>query len=182
MRTGRRESSPSRHAGLGERHPRARRGGEDLSGLVPPAVASYIAAAALPLDGPAQEQRVVLEALEDVKGRDIVVFNTARMPSMSSAWLIASGRVYAPGQGLADRVQEKVREGGARVLTASRAKRAASGCGRLWRRGGAHHASDGARFLQSGGVWGGKTVRFQLEKNPNAVARLHVLAGKRPAA
>ena len=28
------------------------------------------------------KQRVVLEALEDIKGRDIVVFNTARMPSM----------------------------------------------------------------------------------------------------
>jgi ribosome-associated protein len=28
------------------------------------------------------KQRVVVDALEDVKGRDIVVFNTARLPSM----------------------------------------------------------------------------------------------------
>lgn len=62
-----------------------------------------------------KKQRVVLEALEDVKGRDIVVYNTARMPSMFERVVIASGESNRQVRALADRVQEKVREGGARV-------------------------------------------------------------------
>ena len=31
------------------------------------------------------KQRLVVEALEDVKGYDILVFNTARLPTISSA-------------------------------------------------------------------------------------------------
>src|SRR5467141_4936410 len=62
-----------------------------------------------------KKQRVVLEALEDVKGRDIVVFNTARMPSMFERVVIASGDSTRQVKALADRVQEKVRESGARV-------------------------------------------------------------------
>jgi ribosome-associated protein len=62
-----------------------------------------------------RKQRVVLEALEDVKGRDIVVFNTARMPSMFERVVIASGESNRQVKALADRVQERMRENGARV-------------------------------------------------------------------
>src|SRR5229473_167561 len=62
-----------------------------------------------------KKQRVVLEALEDIKGRDIIVFNTARMPSMFERVVIASGESTRQVRALADRVQEKVRENGARV-------------------------------------------------------------------
>jgi ribosome-associated protein len=62
-----------------------------------------------------KKQRVVLEALEDVKGRDIVVYNTARMPSMFERVVIASGESNRQVRALADRVQEKIREGGSRV-------------------------------------------------------------------
>jgi len=62
-----------------------------------------------------KKQRVVLEALEDIKGRDIVVFNTARMPSMFERVVIASGDSTRQVKALADRVQEKARESGARV-------------------------------------------------------------------
>src|SRR2546425_12204871 len=62
-----------------------------------------------------QKQRVVLEALEDIKGRDIVVFNTARMPSMFERVVIASGDSTRQVKALADRVQEKVRQNGVRV-------------------------------------------------------------------
>src|SRR5256885_15074039 len=62
-----------------------------------------------------KKQRVVLEALEDIKGRDIVVFNTARMPSMFERVVIASGDSTRQVKALADRVQEKVRENGVRV-------------------------------------------------------------------
>ncbi len=62
-----------------------------------------------------KKQRVVVEALEDVKGRDIQVYNTARMPSMFERVVIASGDSTRQVKALADNVQEKVKEGGARV-------------------------------------------------------------------
>ena len=61
------------------------------------------------------KQRVVVEALEDVKGRDIVVFNTARLPSMFERVVIASGESNRQVKALADRVQERVKETGGRV-------------------------------------------------------------------
>ena len=62
-----------------------------------------------------QKQRLVVEALEDVKARDIVVFNTARLPSMFERVVIASGTSNTQVKALADRVQERVRESGGRV-------------------------------------------------------------------
>jgi len=62
-----------------------------------------------------RKQRVVVAALEDVKGRDIVVFNTARLPSMFERVEIASGDSSRQVKALADRVREKVKESGARV-------------------------------------------------------------------
>ena len=61
------------------------------------------------------KQRVVVEALEDVKGRDILVFNTARLPSMFERVVIASGDSNRQVKALSERVQERVRELGARV-------------------------------------------------------------------
>jgi ribosome-associated protein len=61
------------------------------------------------------KQRLVVEALEDVKGRDIIVFNTARLPSMFERVVIASGDSNRQVRALSDRVQERVREMGARV-------------------------------------------------------------------
>jgi ribosome-associated protein len=61
------------------------------------------------------KQRVVVEALEDVKGRDILVFNTARLPSMFERVVIASGDSNRQVKALSDRVQERVKELGARV-------------------------------------------------------------------
>ena len=62
-----------------------------------------------------KKQRVVVAALEDIKGRDIVVYNTARMPSMFERVVIASGDSTRQVKALADSVREKVRESGARV-------------------------------------------------------------------
>ena len=62
-----------------------------------------------------KKQRVVVDALEDIKGRDIQVFDTARMPSMFERVVIASGDSTRQVKALADNVQEKVRENGARV-------------------------------------------------------------------
>ena len=61
------------------------------------------------------KQRVVVEALEDVKGYDIQVFNTARLPSMFERVIVASGTSNTQVKALADRVQERVKENGAAV-------------------------------------------------------------------
>ena len=62
-----------------------------------------------------KKQRLVVGALEDIKGRDIVVFNTARMPSMFERVVIASGDSNRQLKALADNVQDRVRENGGRV-------------------------------------------------------------------
>lgn len=62
-----------------------------------------------------KKQRVVVEALEDIKGHDILVYDTARLPSMFERVVIASGDSTRQVKALADHVQEKIRESGARV-------------------------------------------------------------------
>jgi ribosome-associated protein len=62
-----------------------------------------------------KKQRVVVEALEDIKGRDIQVYNTARMPSMFERVVIASGDSNRQVKALADNVQDKINENGAKV-------------------------------------------------------------------
>lgn len=62
-----------------------------------------------------KKQRTVVDALEDIKARDIVVFNTARLPSMFERVVIASGDSTRQVKALADHVQEKIREQGGRV-------------------------------------------------------------------
>jgi len=61
------------------------------------------------------KQRAVVEALEDVKGHDIIVFNTARMPSMFERVVIATGDSNRQVKALADNVQERVKALGSRV-------------------------------------------------------------------
>jgi ribosome-associated protein len=61
------------------------------------------------------KERVVVEALEDVKGYDIQVFNTARLPSMFERVVIATGTSNTQVRALAERVQERILEQGSRV-------------------------------------------------------------------
>lgn len=62
-----------------------------------------------------KKQRAVVDALEDIKGHDIVVYNTAAMPSMFERVVIASGDSTRQVKALADNVQDKLRELGERV-------------------------------------------------------------------
>src|SRR5438105_8061670 len=62
-----------------------------------------------------EKQRLVVDALEDIKGRDILIYDTARMPSMFERVVIASGDSTRQVKALADNVQKKARENGARV-------------------------------------------------------------------
>ena len=112
------------------------------------------------------KQRVVVEALEDVKGHDIVVFNTARLPSMFERVVIASGDSNRQVKALADRVQERVKETGGRVY------------GVEGERGGewvlvdlgdvvVHIMHPTVReFYNLEEIWGGKPVRAKSEPKP----------------
>jgi ribosome-associated protein len=62
-----------------------------------------------------KKQATVVDALEDVKGYDIVVFNTAKMPTMFERVIIASGTSNTQVKALADRVQERIEQAGGRV-------------------------------------------------------------------
>ena len=62
-----------------------------------------------------RKQRAVVEALEDIKGRDIVVFNTERLSPFFERVVIASGDSTRQVKALADNVQEQLRKLGAKV-------------------------------------------------------------------
>jgi ribosome-associated protein len=112
------------------------------------------------------KQRVVVEALEDVKGHDIIIFNTARLPSMFERVVIASGDSNRQVKALSDRVQERVRELGARVY------------GVEGQSGGewvlvdlgdvvVHIMHPTVRdFYNLEEIWGGRPVRLQRAKSP----------------
>jgi len=63
-----------------------------------------------------KKQRAVVEALEDVKGRDILVFNVAKQSAYFERVVIASGDSNRQVNALATRVQEKIKELGARIV------------------------------------------------------------------
>src|SRR5919109_2829134 len=113
-----------------------------------------------------KKQRVIVAALEDIKGRDILVYNTARMPSMFERVVIASGDSTRQVKALADNVQEKVRENGARIYGV---EGEASGEWVLVDLGDVvvHIMHPTVReFYNLEEVWGGKTVRLATEAKP----------------
>jgi ribosome-associated protein len=126
------------------------------------------------------KQRAVVEALEDIKGRDIIVYNTARMPSMFERVVIASGDSNRQVKALADRVQERIRELGSRVYGVEGEK---VGEWVLVDLGDVvvHIMHPTVReFYNLEEVWGGKTVRLNAAaKQKKPVAKKRAKA-KRP--
>ena len=122
------------------------------------------------------KQRAVVEALEDVKGRDIVVFNVAAQTAYFERVVIASGDSNRQVNALATHVQEKLKSLGAKVV------------GIEGRRNGewvlvdlgdivVHIMHPTVRsFYNLEEVWGGKEVRMKAAK-PAAVKP----APKKPA-
>ena len=133
-----------------------------------------------------RKQRAVVDALEDVKGRDILVFNTARMPSMFERVIIASGDSGRQLNALAERVQERVKALGARIY------------GVEGKSGGewvlvdlgdvvVHIMHPAIRsFYNLEEVWGGKTVKLNSGAKPVARTKRRAKAprpsGRRKAA
>lgn len=62
-----------------------------------------------------KKQRAVVDALEDIKGRDIVVLDTQRLTPEFERVIIASGDSTRQVKALADNVQEKLKKLGARI-------------------------------------------------------------------
>ena len=117
------------------------------------------------------KQRAVVDALEDVKGHDIVVYDTARMPSMFERVVIASGESNRQVRALADRVQDKVREAGGRVYGV---EGESSGDWVLVDLGDVvvHIMHPAVRsFYNLEEVWGEKKVRLQKKKSPPRKSR-----------
>ena len=113
-----------------------------------------------------KKQSTVVDALEDVKGYDIVVFNTAKMPTMFERVIIATGTSNTQVKALADRVQERIEQAGGRVY------------GTEGQKGGewvlvdlgdvvVHIMHPAVReFYNLEEVWGGKQVSLKAKKSP----------------
>jgi len=62
-------------------------------------------------------QKIVVSALEDIKGKDIEIINTTKLTSMFDRMVIATGDSNRQVKALARNVHEKVREAGGEVLS-----------------------------------------------------------------
>ena len=126
-----------------------------------------------------KKQRAVVEALADVKGRDIQVFNVARQTAYFERVVIASGDSNRQVNALATHVQEKLKALGAKVV------------GVEGRRNGEwvlvdlgdivvhvmHPAVRSHYNLEE--LWGGKEVKMKQEAKPKrAVAKKKPARGK----
>ncbi len=67
--------------------------------------------------GPEKLAKTAVAALEDIKGRDIVVLNVRKMTSMFDKVIVASGDSNRQVRALANNVSEEVKKGGGRVLS-----------------------------------------------------------------
>jgi ribosome-associated protein len=118
-----------------------------------------------------KKQSTVVDALEDVKGYDIVVFNTASMPTMFERVVIATGTSNTQVKALADRVRERIEQAGGRVYGVEGAK---GGEWVLVDLGDVvvHIMHPAVRsFYKLEEVWGGKEVRLKADS----------MAAKKPA-
>jgi ribosome-associated protein len=74
-----------------------------------------------------QLEKLVVDALEDIKGRDIEVINTSRLTALFDRIVIACGDSNRQVKSLARNVQDKAREAGG-TSSPAKAKKSANGC------------------------------------------------------
>ena len=65
----------------------------------------------------AQLEKIVVAALEDIKGKDIEIINTAKLTPLFERLVIASGDSNRQVRSLARNVEDKVREAGGEILS-----------------------------------------------------------------
>lgn len=63
-----------------------------------------------------QLKTIVIDALEDMKAKDIVVLDVKPLTSIADLMIVASGTSNRHVRSIADRLREKVREGGFKPL------------------------------------------------------------------
>ncbi len=67
--------------------------------------------------GPEKLAKTAVAALEDIKGRDIVVFNVTKRTALFDKVIVVSGDSNRQVRSLANNVCEEVKKGGGRVLS-----------------------------------------------------------------
>ena len=117
-----------------------------------------------------KKQRAVVDALEDIKGRDIVVFNTERLSPFFERVIIASGDSTRQVKALAENVQDKLKKLGSKVRGiegSDNAEWVLVDLGDIV----VHVLHPTARLTYNlEELWGGKDVKMKREPEP--VARL----------
>ena len=115
-------------------------------------------------------QRVIVDALEDVKGQDIKVFNTEHLTDMFERVVMASGTSNRQTRALASSVVEKVKEAGGYVVSVEgedAGEWVLVDCGEVV----VHILQPTFRaYYNLEEIWGGKTVRLK-PLAPGASAR-----------
>jgi ribosome-associated protein len=117
------------------------------------------------------KQQAVVDAIEDIKGHDIVAYNTAAMPTMFERVVIASGDSTRQVKALADNVQDKLKALGARIYGV---EGAANGEWILVDFGDlvVHIMHPTVRsFYNLEELWGGKDIKLKAAVEKKATAR-----------
>lgn len=107
-------------------------------------------------------QRVIVDALEDVKAQDIRVFDTSKMTSLFDRVIIATGSSNRQTRGLASSVSSSVKEKGGEVISIEgldTGEWVLVDCGDVV----VHIFQPAMRaYYQLEGMWGDKPVRVKL--------------------
>ena len=127
-------------------------------------------------------QRAIVDGLEDVKGQDIVVFNTEHLSPLFERVIIASGTSNRQTKALASSVSDAVREAGfpkPRVEGEENGEWIIVDCGAAV----AHVMQPTIRaYYHLEEIWGGKTVRMASAVAKKAAAPAKAPARKKAAA
>jgi len=115
-------------------------------------------------------QRLVIDALEDVKAHDIVVLNTTKLSDLFDRVIVASGTSNRQTRALASNVVEKVKDAGGNVISVEGAD---TGEWVLVDLGDVvvHVMQPSTRkYYGLEEIWGGKPVRVKLAAQPRRSA------------
>ncbi|MGU7771237.1 ribosome silencing factor [Burkholderia sp. MR1-5-21] len=117
-------------------------------------------------------QRVIVDALEDIKAQDIKVFNTSHLTELFDRVIVASGTSNRQTKALASSVREKVKEAGGDVVSSEgedTGEWVLVDCGDAV----VHILQPALRqYYNLEEIWGDKPVRMKLGggKSPNGAA------------
>ncbi|WP_179401748.1 ribosome silencing factor [Burkholderia guangdongensis] len=120
-------------------------------------------------------QRVIVDALEDIKAQDIKVFNTSHLTELFDRVIVASGTSNRQTKALASSVREKVKEAGGDVVSSEgedTGEWVLVDCGDAV----VHILQPALRqYYNLEEIWGDKPVRMKLggAKGPNGAAAAH---------